>query len=82
MDERLSAVPWFAGPEYSIADIAIYPWTRSYEQQGVDINNYPKLHEWQEKMAAREGVKRGMELLRDHHREMSSDDKKVLFGRR
>lgn len=82
MNDRLSDVPWFAGPDYSVADIAIYPWTMSFEKQGVDIDEYPKLREWQKKMALRDGVRRGMEVLAEHRHEMSEEEKKVLFGRR
>jgi len=82
MDERLSAVPYFAGPDYSIADIAIYPWTLSHEKQGVDIDDYPKLREWQKTVGNRPAVKRGMDVLIDQRREMSAEDKKVLFGQR
>lgn len=82
MDEHLSAATWFAGPDYSIADIAIYPWTLSHEKQGVNINDFPKVREWQEKMAMRPAVDRGMQVLREQHRELTSEDRKVLFGRR
>lgn len=82
MDERLSKGPYFSGEEYSIADIAIYPWTLHYENQGVDINDYPRLLEWQQRISARDAVKRGMNVLADQRREMSADAKKVLFGQR
>ncbi|MBW3567055.1 MAG: glutathione S-transferase N-terminal domain-containing protein [Proteobacteria bacterium] len=82
MDQRLSEAPYFAGPDYSIADIAIYPWTLTSEKQGVDINDYPKLKEWQKTVGGRPAVKRGMDVLRDRKRELTSEDKKVLFGQR
>ncbi|MDH5537318.1 MAG: glutathione S-transferase N-terminal domain-containing protein, partial [Betaproteobacteria bacterium] len=42
MDKRLSKMPYFAG-DYGIADIAIFPWTRSHERQGVDLADYPSV---------------------------------------
>lgn len=82
MDQRLAEAPYFGGPDYSIADIAIYPWTLTSEKQGVDINDYPKLQEWQKTVGDRPAVKRGMDVLRDRKRELTSEDKKVLFGQR
>lgn len=82
MDEHLERQPWFGGPDYSIADMAIYPWTLSHEKQGVDIDDYPNVREWQKQLGLREGVQRGMEVLAEHKRELTREDREVLFGQR
>lgn len=81
MDRRLKDAPYFAGRDYSIADIAMFAWTMSFAKQGVDINDYPKVHEWQQRVGAREAVRRGMNVLADKQQELSPEAKKILFGK-
>ncbi len=71
-----------AGDEYSIADIANYTWSLCYEMEGVDISKYPDIQRWQEVIGARPAVQKGMQILKDRKREMSAEDKKVLFGQK
>ncbi len=59
LDRRLAARDWVAD-EYSIADMAIFPWTRTYERQKVDIETYPHVKRWREAMQARPAVQKGM----------------------
>ena len=59
LDRRLDARDWVAD-EYSIADMAIFPWTRTYEFQKVDIETYPNVKRWREAMFARPAVQKGM----------------------
>ena len=59
LDRRLAARDWVAD-EYSIADMAIFPWTRTYERQKVDIETYPNVKRWREAMLARPAVQKGM----------------------
>ena len=63
LDSQLKDNPYVAGKTYSIADIAIYPWTRNWKNQGIDINEYPHFKRWFEKIGARPAVKRGCEVL-------------------
>lgn len=58
-----SGGPFLAG-EYSIADIASFPWVRNHKGLGVDINEYPKVRAWLDEIAARPAVQRGMQVLR------------------
>jgi len=82
MDKRLGQVPYFAG-EYSIADIAIFPWTRSYKNQGVDIDEYPNVKRWFDAVNARPAVQRGVQVLADRRRATTSDkEREILFGDR
>ena len=82
VDKHLAGNEFLAGDEYSIADIATYTWSLNYESEGVDIGPLKNLRRWQETIGKRPAVQRGMEILKESHREMSDDDKKVLFGQR
>jgi GST-like protein len=80
MDRRLREAEYFAG-EYSIADIAIFPWTRSYANQGVDIDAYPNFKRWYQAVDARPAVQRGVKVLADRRKpQMTDKDKETLFG--
>ena len=82
LDRRLEGREFVAG-EYSIADIAIFPWTRTFERQGVDINDYPNVMRWRKAMFARPAVERGMKVgaeWREDLRDLSAEEWKKLFG--
>ena len=82
LDRRLADREYVAG-EYSIADIAIMPWLRYPERQGVELADYPNVRRWREAIAARPAVQRGLTLLAERTRRSSQmDDKQreVLFG--
>ena len=82
LDRRLAEVPYLAG-EYSIADIATFPWTRSYANQGVDLAEYPNVKRWFDAIAARPAVQRGVQVLADRRRPLTDDKQRdVLFGAR
>jgi GST-like protein len=59
LDRQLAQGEYVAG-EYSIADIAIYPWLRSAAQQGVDLTDFPRVTAWLERVGARPAVKKGL----------------------
>ncbi len=59
LDKRLADSPYLAGDEYSIADIATWPWISRYEWQGVDFNNYPNALRWYREIAERPAVQKG-----------------------
>jgi GST-like protein len=81
MDRRLAEAPYFAG-EYSIADIATFPWTRSHANQGVDLADYPNVKRWYEAVEARPAVQRGVQVLADRRKPISGDkERDILFGR-
>ncbi len=62
MNTRLGKAPYLGGKKYSIADMAVFPWTLSYERQGVDINDFPKVKEWSKKISERQAVKRALAI--------------------
>lgn len=82
MDRRLGATEFLAGNDYSIADIATWPWLRSAETQGVNINDYPNVRRWFELIGERENVKKGLQVLADHHTDLSQDSEAMenMFG--
>lgn len=61
LDKQLSQEDWVGGHEYSIADMAIYPWIVPWEKQSQNLNDFPHLKMWFEKMAARPAVKKAFE---------------------
>lgn len=63
MDRRLSETSYFAGDNYTIADIAIYPWLRAYKWQGQDLNDWPNIQRWYSEVRARPAVQRGLAVL-------------------
>ena len=86
MNKRLADRPFLAG-DYSIADIASVGWTRSYQNQGQDLEEFPNLKRWFETIMARPAVIAGIEVGRAERERAASlaDDKeaqKVLFGQR
>ena len=81
LDQQLSKYPYIAGKEYSIADIAIFPWTRNWKNQGIEINEFPHFKKWFEKVSARPAVRRGVEVLTDLRKPLMDDKaKELLFG--
>ena len=82
MNKRLAKSKYIAGPEYTIADIAIFPWLRSWKNQGIDWNDFPHLKGWFDEIAARPAVLRGVEVLADKRKPLVDDKaREVLFGK-
>ena len=81
LDGRLAEAEYLAGA-YSIADIATFPWIRSYERQGQDLDDFPHVKRWFEAIAARPAVERGLQVLADRRRTGPIDERarEVLFG--
>jgi GST-like protein len=65
MDRRLAQSEYLGCDEYSIADIAAWPWIASHERQGVDIAAYPNVRRWFESIGSRPAVIRGCAVLAD-----------------
>lgn len=82
VDKRLRGRKFVCG-KYSIADMAIFPWMRIYEGQGIDINEFPNVREWLTRIGDRPAVKRGLKVLADQRRPgpMSDQEKETLFGK-
>ncbi len=83
IDKRLASSKWLGGKDYSIADMAVFPWLRSWQNQGVQISDYPHLHRWFETIAARPAVQRGVQVLADRRKPVVDDKaREALFGKR
>ena len=83
LDIRLGMSDYLAD-DYSIADIAVFPWLRSYERQGQDLGDFPHVKRWFEAIDARPAVQRGLRVLSEHQRKKPGfDDKEseVLCGK-
>ena len=81
MDRRLAKSRYIGGPDYGIADIAIFPWLRSWKNQGIDWNEFPHLKGWFDEIAARPAVQRGVEVLASLRKPLDGDrEREVLFG--
>jgi GST-like protein len=61
LDRRLKEVEYLAG-DYSIADIATFPWIARHEWQGIDLNDFPHARRWYLAIASRPAVKRGYDV--------------------
>jgi GST-like protein len=82
MNARLKDREYLAG-DYSIADMAAWPWVVPYERQGQDLGEFPHLKRWFEAIKARPAVERGFAVGKELRQPtMSEDAKKVLFGQR
>ncbi|MBN2702060.1 MAG: glutathione S-transferase N-terminal domain-containing protein [Methylohalobius sp. ZOD2] len=82
LDRRLGESRYLAGDDYSIADIAVFPWLRSSESQGVEITEYPNVLRWYAEIAERPAVKRGLKVLSDKVLAFDERVRENLFGAR
>ena len=81
MDKQLATHPFIAGDSYTIADIAIFPWLRSWQNQGIDWADYPHLKKWFDAIAARPAVQRGVQVLADQRKPLVDDKARDnMFG--
>jgi len=81
MERRLAEVAYLAG-DYSIADIATWPWMRNPDRRGQDINDFPNVKRWFEAIEARPAVQRGIKVLEDSGRsgDITPEEREILFG--
>ena len=82
MDRRLGDSEYLAG-DYSIADIACFPWIRSYERQGQKLEDFANVKRWFEAIGDRPAVQKGLQVLADRRKppgEMDEKARSILFG--
>jgi len=82
LDRRLGEVEYLAG-DYSIADIATFPWTRSHDRQGHGFDEFPNVKRWFDAIDARPAVKRALKVLADRRKPGFEKDPEAwrnLFG--
>jgi GST-like protein len=81
LDRRLAENPWVGCNEYSIADMAIWPWLRSWKNQGVEMTDFPNVAAWFEKIDQREAVQRGVKVLTELRKPLLDEAaRRNLFG--
>jgi GST-like protein len=81
IDRRLAESKFIACDEYTIADMAIMPWLRSYKNQGVEMDEYRNVKRWFDGIAARPAVQRGVAVLAERRKPLMDDKAKaMLFG--
>ncbi|MEJ8322238.1 GSH-dependent disulfide bond oxidoreductase [Kosakonia sacchari] len=61
LNKRLERVPWLAGEHYSIADIAAWPWINAHSRQRVDLEDYPAVFNWFERIRTRPATERALQ---------------------
>jgi GST-like protein len=81
LERRLGESAYLGGDDYTIADIAAWPWTRSYENQGIALEEFPNVKRWFDTIAARPAAQRGVAVLAEMRRPITDDKaREALFG--
>ncbi|GIR80246.1 MAG: thiol:disulfide oxidoreductase [Alphaproteobacteria bacterium] len=83
LDNKLKDQEWITG-EYSIADIAVYPWTMTPDRQGVELSHFDNVIRWKEQMKKRSAVAKGMSVgqeMRKNNQVLTDDEYSNLFGK-
>ena len=81
IDKRLGESAYLAGDTYTIADIATFPWLRSWKNQGIELSDFPHVQRWFNEISARPAVQKGVTLFADVRKPITDDkSKEILFG--
>ena len=83
LNKQLAGKEYIVG-SYSIADMACFPWIKPYEQQGQDLNDFPHLKTWFDRMMKRPAVKRAYDIAKEINENptVTEESKRILFGQR
>ncbi len=80
LDKQLEGREYIAG-DYSIADMACWPWIVPHERQGQKLEDFANVQRWYETMKTRPGVRRGFDVAKEvRAAPMDENAKKILFG--
>jgi len=82
LDRRLATRDYVAAGEYTIADMAIFPWCRLHERQRQRLSDYPNVARWFDRVVARPAVAKDMKRLEDIVEGLSPESWEVAFGHR
>jgi len=86
MDRRLADSTHLGGEDYSIADMASFPWVRSYEKQGQDLNDFASLKAWFDRIGSRPATETAVTVGAEYRAKLNlatdKDAQKILFGQR
>jgi len=84
LEAQLAKNTYVAGKEYSIADMAIFPWVRQFtiDNLGLKVEDYPNYKRWHDLLYARPAVQKGCQVLAEEAKnfKITDDAKKALFG--
>lgn len=84
MDKRLSGNTFLGGADYSIADMASYPWVVPHERQQQNLDDFPNLKRWFQAIKARPAVirayEKGLAVNPTNQATVNDESKKILFG--
>lgn len=81
MNKQLAQTTYLAGNEYTIADIATFPWARSSQNRGMDWTDFPHVQRWFDTINERPAVQRGLKILADLRKPaFTKEEKEVLYG--
>ncbi len=84
LEKRLGESAYLGGPDYTIADVATFPWTRQHDFQGVRFEDKPNLARWFNAIAGRPAVKRALpkvDAIPSARETAKPDDLDRFFGR-
>ena len=83
LDKRLGEARYLAGDDYSVADIAVFPWMRNADKRGINLAEYPHAQRWFDAINARPAVQRALMVLSDVNNTAPHDEKSrdILFGK-
>ena len=83
LDRQLAQSEHVAGADYTIADMACFPWVQTYKAQEIDLTTFPNIQRWYGEVKQRPGLRRGMDVGRKQINRRPQDDaetRKLLFG--
>ena len=82
LNKRLEGREFIVGDEYTIADMACFPWIRIYAHQGQVINDFPALKSWLDRIADRPAVQRALDIAKSINTQptVTEDAKSLLFN--
>lgn len=82
LDTQLGKTGSFIAGDYSIADMACFPWIRTHKAQGIALDNFPNLQRWYEHLKTREALRRGLDAGKELQiRSFDAKARETLFGR-
>jgi len=83
LDRRLAEADYVAGSDYTIADMAIFPWIMTHKRQEISLDDYPNIARWYAVCRARPALQAGLALMKDAINRNPQDNAKTretLFG--
>jgi GST-like protein len=83
LDTRLAGRAFIGGDDYSIADMACYPWIDPYAKAPLDLTPYPEIVRWRAAIRARPATQRAYARAKEFARptELSEEQRRILFGK-